>query len=660
MPAQPIRRLLIANRGEIAVRIARAARERGIVPLGVYSDADADAMFRDAMEASVRIGPAAAAESYLDIAAVVAAAKTLGADAVHPGYGFLSERAPFAQACIDAGLTFVGPTPAAIAQMGSKIDAKHRARAFDVPVIPGYDGEDQSLERLLAEAARIGVPLLIKASAGGGGRGMRVVDDLADFATALDAAKREAIASFGDDAILLERYLRRPRHIEFQIVGDLHGNIVHLGERECSIQRRHQKVLEEAPSRALDDALRAEMGAAAIRAAKSVGYTNAGTVEFMLDAERRFYFLEVNARLQVEHPITELVTGIDLVHVQFAIAEGAPLPFTQGEIRARGWAIEARVNAEDPARDFMPASGHIARFSVPAAPGIRVDAGVRDGSNISVHYDSMIAKVIAWGATREAATHRLLGALEETRIDGIATNVPLLTAILRDDAFVAGDTTTAFLTERREALAIEGTLTDDVRALAIGIALRAGASWRIGGIGMPVALTIAGAPLRAIVSRMGDGFVIAGDLTGVLWLDADRGVRFHPADALEAHAVAGHGSLDGSDSFVTCAGTRYELAWAAPPSPHADGAGASGAAGGVTAPMPGKIASVLVRAGDVVAAKTLLVVLEAMKMEHRIEAPGGGTVREVHVAPGQLVPGGAALVTIDAIVPAASEKPETA
>jgi acetyl-CoA carboxylase biotin carboxylase subunit len=630
-----IRRVLVANRGEIAVRIARAARERGISPVGIYSDADEHAMFRDFMDASVRIGPAPAPESYLDAAAVIAAAKALGADAVHPGYGFLSERAPFAQACIDAGLTFVGPTPAAIAQMGSKIDAKHRARAFDVPVVPGYDGADQAPATLRAEAERIGTPLLIKASAGGGGRGMRVVTDFADFDAALDAAKREAIGAFGDDAILLERYLVRPRHIEFQIVGDTHGNIVHLGERECSIQRRHQKILEEAPSTALDPALRAEMGAAAIRAARSVGYTNAGTVEFMLDAEKRFYFLEVNARLQVEHPITELVTGIDLVHLQFAIAEGAPLPFTQDDVRARGWAIEARVNAEDPKRDFMPASGTIARFDVPAAPGIRVDTGVRDGSEISVYYDSMVAKVIAWGATREAATQRLATALAGTHIDGIATNVALLDAILRDAAFVAGDTTTAFLDERKDALAeaLGRGDNDDARILAVADALARGASWRIGGVGMPFALVVARTPVHVTATRMGDGFVLAGDLTGALWIDAHAPVlaaRFHAADALAPRLVTGAAAY----------------AWAAPPSAASEGAGVAGAAGGVTAPMPGKIASVLVKPGDVVAAKTLLVVLEAMKMEHRIEAPANGTVRDVFVVPGQLVAGGTPLVAL--------------
>jgi 3-methylcrotonyl-CoA carboxylase alpha subunit len=340
-----IRRLLVANRGEIAIRIARGARELGIAPVGVYSDADAEAAFRDALDESVRIGPGPATESYLDGAAIIAAARALGADAVHPGYGFLSERAPFAQAVIDAGLIFVGPSPAAIDAMGSKSEAKRRVRAAGVPVVAGYDGDDQDAAVLRREAAAIGTPLVIKAVAGGGGRGMRVVADLATFDAALASARREAQASFGDDAVLLERYLRRPRHVEFQILADAHGATVHLGERECSIQRRHQKVVEEAPSLALDPELRARMGAAAVAAARSVGYTNAGTVEFLLAADGTFAFLEMNARLQVEHPVTELVYGIDLVHEQLRIASGEPLRFTQSDVAARGWAIEVRLNA---------------------------------------------------------------------------------------------------------------------------------------------------------------------------------------------------------------------------------------------------------------------------------------------------------------------------
>jgi len=338
-----IGRLLIANRGEIAVRVARGARELGISPVGIYSEADADAYHLQFMDEAACVGPAPAPESYLNIAAVVAAAKTLRADAVHPGYGFLSERAEFASAVREAGLTFVGPTPESMAAMGSKIEAKRRVREFDVPVVPGYEGDDQSAGRLREEAQRAGFPLLIKASAGGGGRGMRVVERIEQFDEALDAAKREALAAFGSDAVLLERYLRRPRHIEFQVLGDAHGNIIHLGERECSIQRRHQKIVEEAPSVALSPQLRAEMGAAAVRAAKSVGYVNAGTCEFMLDEDGSYYFLEMNTRLQVEHPVTELAYGIDLVHWQLRIANGEPLTIRQEDVQPRGWAIETRI-----------------------------------------------------------------------------------------------------------------------------------------------------------------------------------------------------------------------------------------------------------------------------------------------------------------------------
>ena len=456
-----IRRLLIANRGEIAIRIARGAREMGISPVGVYSDADEHALFRDAMDASVRIGPGPAGESYLDGEKIVAAAKTLGADAIHPGYGFLSERASFAQLVVDSGLVFVGPTPDAIAAMGSKIEAKRRVREFGVPVVPGYEGDDQSAERLRAEAKRIGTPLLIKASAGGGGRGMRVVDDLRSFDESLASARREAKAAFGDDAVLLERYLRRPRHVEFQILADAHGTTVHLGERECSIQRRHQKVLEEAPSVALDPGLRARMGEAAVNAARSVGYTNAGTAEFMLDEDGAFYFLEMNARLQVEHPVTELVYGVDLVHEQLRVANGERLRLTQEALVPRGWSIEARLNAEDPAHDFLPQSGTIAAFDVPRAPGVRLDTGFRAGNEVPVYYDSMLAKIIVWGADRAAAIARMDATLRETTVAGVATNLPLLRAIVADDAYRAGDTTTRFLDERMPLFRLGEPHVDD-------------------------------------------------------------------------------------------------------------------------------------------------------------------------------------------------------
>jgi len=624
-----IRRLLIANRGEIAIRIARGARECGIVPLGVYSDADAGAAFRDALDASVRIGPGPATASYLDRDAILAAARELDADAIHPGYGFLSERAPFARAVRDAGLIFVGPSPGAIEAMGSKIEAKRRVRAAGVPVVDGYDGDDQADDVLRAEAARIGTPLVIKASAGGGGRGMRVVTDLAAFDDALAGARREARGSFGDDAVLLERYLHRPRHIEFQILADEHGAIVHLGERECSIQRRHQKVIEEAPSVALDAELRARMGAAAVAAARSVAYTNAGTVEFMLAADGTFAFLEMNARLQVEHPVTELVYGVDLVHEQLRIANGEPLRFTQAELAPRGWAIEARLNAEDPAHDFAPQAGTITRFMIPAAPGVRVDSGVRDGSTVPVFYDSLLAKIIVAAEDRPSAVARLRGTLAATSIAGIATNLPQLRAIAADEAFAHGDTTTAFLDERAGALrhAQPAPRVHDA-ALAAAAALAAsGYGWRLGGSAVPIALTHDGTTLRLRASRDAQGWTIAGDANGT----APPAARAFPA-------------ASGVD--VDLDGRSYRFGLAPPPRAGATGAASVVASGTVVAPMPGKIVSVNALAGASVAERELLVVLEAMKMEHRIEAPAAGTVATVCVSPGDVVAAGTTLVTI--------------
>ncbi|MBV8369972.1 MAG: 3-methylcrotonyl-CoA carboxylase [Candidatus Eremiobacteraeota bacterium] len=624
-----IRRLLIANRGEIAIRVARGARELGISPVGVYSDADERALFREALDASLRIGPGPASESYLDGEKIVAAAKTLGADAIHPGYGFLSERAPFAQLVVDAGLTFVGPTPDAIAAMGSKIDAKRRVRAFGVPVVPGYDGDDQSDARLRAEATAIGTPLLIKASAGGGGRGMRVVTDLTTFGEALASARREAKAAFVDESVLLERYLRRPRHVEFQILSDAHGNVVHLGERECSIQRRHQKVVEEAPSVALDPALRARMGEAAVSAARSVGYTNAGTAEFMLEHDGSFYFLEMNARLQVEHPVTELVYGVDLVHEQLRVASGERLRFAQGDLSPRGWAIEVRLNAEDPAHDFLPQSGTLTAFDVPRAPGVRVDAGFRAGSEVPVYYDSLLAKIIVWAADRGAAVARMSETLRETTVAGVATNLPLLRAIADDEAYRAGETTTAFLDERMPHFTLGAARVDDAtkRRVAAALLAREGA-WRLGGVGVPLAFAVDGTTVRAHASCDGSRWSLSGDVSGELVADA-RGATY-----------------DARGGTVTVEGRVVRWTLPEPPSADAEHSAHAAASGDVTAPMPGKIVSVEVQPGAVVEQRALLVVLEAMKMEHRIEAPLAGVVNEVRVKPGELVTSGATLVTI--------------
>jgi 3-methylcrotonyl-CoA carboxylase alpha subunit len=616
-----MKRLLVANRGEIAVRVARGARELGISPVGIYSEADENAYHLRFMDDAACVGPAPAPESYLNISAVVAAAKTLRADAVHPGYGFLSERAEFAKAVRDAGLTFVGPSPESMAAMGSKIEAKRRVREFDVPVVPGYDGDDQSAERLREEAARIGFPLLIKASAGGGGRGMRVVERIEQFGESLEAAKREALAAFGSDAVLLERYLRRPRHIEFQVLGDSHGNIVHLGERECSIQRRHQKIVEEAPSVALSPQLRAEMGAAAVRAATSVGYVNAGTCEFMLDEDGKYYFLEMNTRLQVEHPVTELAYGIDLVHWQLRIAAGEPLRIKQEDVQPRGWAIETRIYAEDPANHMLPSTGTITVWNPPEGPGIRVDAGVHVGSEVSVFYDPMLAKLIVWGEDRSVAIERLTQALQDFTIGGIRANVPLLLWIARDEAYKGGDTTTSFLAERLDESIFSTPQEISAEALAASAAalLRDGkAPWRIGGVGIPLRLRIGDrdVALEASATSLPGVWNVSGDYTGEIRL----------SDRLSAIA---------------------DVTFANPPSADAGAHhGHGGGNGRIVAPMPGKIVKVAVRDGDAVSTHDLLIVLEAMKMEHRIEAPGDGTVGAIHVREGEIVPADTVLIEL--------------
>ncbi|MBV9439714.1 MAG: 3-methylcrotonyl-CoA carboxylase [Candidatus Eremiobacteraeota bacterium] len=626
-----IRCLLIANRGEIAIRIARAAREMGISPVGVYSDADQRALFRDVLDASVRIGLGPATESYLDGERIVAAAKTLGADAVHPGYGFLSEQAAFARLVVDAGLIFVGPPPAAIAAMGSKIEAKRRVRAFGVPVVPGYDGDDQSDERLRAEAGAIGTPLLVKASAGGGGRGMRVVDELGRFDEALVSARREALAAFGDDSVLLERYLRAPRHIEFQILGDLHGALVYVGERECSIQRRHQKVIEEAPSVALDAELRVRMGDAATNAARSVGYANAGTAEFLLAEDGAFHFLEMNARLQVEHPVTELVYGVDLVREQLRIADGEPLRFTQADLAPRGWAIEARLNAEDPTQDFLPQAGRLAIFDVPRAPGVRLDAGFRSGDEIPLFYDSLLAKIIVWAPDRAAAVARLAATLDETRVAGVATNLPLLRAIAGDERFRDGATTTRFLDERLSGYALGPEAPGDQTKRRIFAALLAREEgWRLGRVGVPLAFAIDETTVRAHATYGGGAWNLDGDVTGAVRADARDAVF----------------TVDGGS--VTIDGRTVRWTAPQPPSAEAEHDAHGGGSGQVTAPMPGRIVTVAVTPATSVGRGALLVVLEAMKMEHRIEAPVGGIVREVRVTAGELVAAGTTLVTIGA------------
>jgi 3-methylcrotonyl-CoA carboxylase alpha subunit len=461
-----MKRLLIANRGEIAVRVIRACWEAGISPVAVYSEADREALPVALADAAVYIGPSAAAESYLRVETILDAARTLDADAIHPGYGFLSENAGFAEACEKAGITFVGPPAQVIRLLGDKIAAKNLMAAAGVPVVPGFNGEEQGDDRLRAEAKAIGYPLLIKAAAGGGGRGMRVVENGNAFADALEEARRESRAAFADDRVLLERYVARPRHIEFQIFGDVQGNIVHLFERECSIQRRHQKIIEESPSPALSPELRAQMAEAAVTAGRAAGYVNAGTVEFLLeeqpDGNHNFYFLEVNTRLQVEHPVTEMLTGLDLVRLQLRIADSKPLPFTQDDIRASGHALEVRIYAEDAAHGFLPSVGPLHQWIPPDGPGVRVDSGVQRGDEVSPYYDPMLAKLIVQGENRAHSLARMEQALRQFHVLGVQTNLPYLLAIVRHPSFREGAITTRFLSEHFTRWQPEADIPEEV------------------------------------------------------------------------------------------------------------------------------------------------------------------------------------------------------
>ena len=469
-----IRRVLIANRGEIAVRIVRACREAGIESIAVYSDADRDAVHVRAADRAVRIGPAAPAESYLSISALLEAAARTGADAVHPGYGFLSEQSAFARACEEAGLIFIGPPADVIERMGSKIGARALMQRAGVPVVPGETPGDQSNDGVVAAARAVGYPVLVKASAGGGGKGMRVVRSDDEARELVPAARRESAAAFGDGTLYVERVIERPRHVEIQVFADDHGHAIHLFERECSIQRRHQKVVEESPSPALTPALRTRMGAAAVAAARASAYRNAGTIEFLLEGsggDARFYFLEMNTRLQVEHPVTEAVTGVDLVHAQLLVAAGAPLPWTQQSLSTRGHAIECRIYAEDPEHGFLPQAGPLLLYREPSGPGIRVDAGVEQGGTVGVHYDPMLAKLVVSAETRTAAIQRLRAALRHYAVLGIRSNIPFLLRLIDLPAFTAGDLHTGFIDEHREAL-----LTDEAPGItALAAAALAGA-----------------------------------------------------------------------------------------------------------------------------------------------------------------------------------------
>lgn len=488
-----IRKVLVPNRGEIAVRIARTCREMGIETVLAHADGDASLPALRVFDELIPLGEGDSRKTYLNVEGIIDAARRSGADAIHPGYGFLSERAALAEACADAGITFIGPDAQAIRKMGSKADARRIMDAAGVPVVPGYDGDGQSDERLLSEGASIGMPLLVKASAGGGGKGMKIVRDRADLPSAIDAARREARKSFGDDHLILEKYIEEPRHVEIQVLGDHGGEIVHLYERDCSIQRRHQKIIEESPAPDYPEALRAGMAAAALKAARAVGYKNAGTVEFILTPSGEFYFLEMNTRLQVEHPVTEAVLGIDLVRAQIEVAQGAPLRWKQGELAQRGHSIECRVYAEDPAEGFLPQTGTIHRYREPSGPGVRVDSGVEEGSEVTVGFDPMLSKVVCWAETRDACIDRLQQALASYVILGTMTNLGYLQRVVSHPAFRAGEVSTRFVEQH------EGSLREQLPSEALAVATALGAARPVmkGGANQPNSTT-------SVWDRVGD------------------------------------------------------------------------------------------------------------------------------------------------------------
>ncbi len=660
-----VAKLLIANRGEIACRVMRTARRMGLRTVAVYSEADARALHVQAADEAYLIGPPPAAESYLNGARIIEVARRAGADAVHPGYGFLSENAGFAAACAEAGITFVGPPPAAIEAMGGKSAAKALLGAAGVPLVPGYHGDDQSDGRLFAEAETIGFPVLIKASAGGGGKGMRVVETAAGFDEQLAGARREATAAFGDATMLVEKYLARPRHVEIQVLADAHGTCLHLFERDCSIQRRHQKVVEEAPAPGLDHATRRAMGEAAVAAANAIGYVNAGTCEFLLDEDGAFYFMEMNTRLQVEHAVTEYISGLDLVEWQLRIASGERLPFAQDQLAVDGHAIEARLYAEDPARSFLPSTGVLRHLSLPAdSLHMRVDTGVRRGDAITIHYDPMIAKLVVWDRDRPAAVARLRRALEESHILGVASNLDFLSAIARHPAFAAADLDTRFI-DRYGADLLPRTqpASDETLALAtLGVLAqrRRGSAERAPWSGDPYS------PWHLANGwRLNDEaqehltFRDAGErITVVVHYRRDSSYRLDlPGGTVSATAEIGEdgrldAELDGVRRPATVVRHGLELAVLTHGGTHrlslvdpvAEAEAVEAAGGRLTAPMPGKVVGVLVEAGQAVEKGTPMIVLEAMKMEHTVVAPTDGTVTGLPFAAGEQVEEGVELI----------------
>ena len=664
-------KILIANRGEIAVRVARTATRLGIRTVAVYSEADAGALHAAMCDEAYLIGPAPARESYLRGERILDVARRNGVQVIHPGYGFLSENADFAEACAKAGVVFVGPPAGAIRAMGSKSAAKDIMAKAGVPLVPGYHGEAQDLDTLAREAEKIGYPVLIKASAGGGGKGMRIVHSAAQLKDALTGARREAASSFGDDQVLLEKYLARPRHIEMQIFADSHGHAIHLFERDCSVQRRHQKVLEEAPAPGMTAARRRQMGSAAIAAARAVGYVNAGTVEFIADEAGDFYFMEMNTRLQVEHPVTEMITGLDLVEWQLRVAAGEALPQTQDQVAINGHAVEARIYAEDPARDFLPAAGRIAHLRLPqSSPHVRVDTGVREGDEIGVYYDPMIAKLICWDADRPSALRRLRAALADYQVAGLTTNLSFLSAVTAHRAFGQADRDptlldTGLIERYREELLPEGKPASD-RVLAVAVlsellrideealaSARASSDpwapwnmrdgWRLNEDNHHTFVFQDGSREVSVTAHYrknglslelpGSRLLARGERTnGGDWVADLGGERVHAAVVRRGREIT---------IFAGGASHRLELR-------EFETIQDEEAGGRLTAPMPGNVIEVLVKEGEKVGKGQALMIIEAMKMEHTILAPAAGRVAEVRFAPGDQVKEGDQLIAFEA------------
>ena len=646
-------KILIANRGEIACRIIRSCRARGIRTVAVVSSADRHAPHARLADEVYEIGAAPPRESYLDIGRIIAAAKATGAQAVHPGYGFLSENAEFAEACVAAGLVFIGPPAEAIRLMGNKAEAKRRMREAGVPCIPGYDGTDQSDATLIREAEKIGLPLMIKAAAGGGGRGMRRVTDFAELPAALASARSEAQSAFGSGELILEYALTAPRHVEVQVFADTQGNVIHLGERDCSIQRRHQKVIEEAPSPAVDPGLRARMGEAAVRAAKAIGYVGAGTIEVLL-AEGDFVFMEMNTRLQVEHPVTELVTGLDLVDLQLRVAAGEPLPLGQDDVRLDGHAIEARLYAENPDAGFIPQTGTLLRWQVPA--GVRVDAGVDSGTEITSHYDPLLAKIIAHGKTREEARQKLVAALRDTTALGVTTNKAFLAGCLEHPEFTARRATTDFIAAHFAPQADADPRSELLAAAALVLAQKSAARlpqpelafWRSSGaatthftLGLgtrAVSLRLTSLGNNRFEAAVGEvrNEIELIDATGDAWRIAFAGLHLAVRHAFDAEGRL-HLEVDGVQAVITDLTMQ--------PAQSRESASSSGR---LTPPMNGRVVAVLAEAGAQVKRGQGLIVLESMKMEHTLAAPCDGVLAELTCAVGEQVAPGKLLARVEA------------